>query len=249
MRSLLIASSLLGAAALSDSEIAKFGSRACSIGHGTCRGETLSGSVSVLASAGQISIRTNSVPDHATCADDVEPGQTCYNAPLTAYIQPQDIALTIPRTPAVSDAKTALPAGPIAYATNGVAIFSAYSAPCSDALTDEAIGFDACQARHAHPSAGLIARLTASPTRVRQGHPEPNRGVYHYHAASSCLDGYMEALEKKARGMPYTSAIIASAHYRGLTVGAVFHRSRRRRFPDLLQVRFVEHGDYERAAR
>ena len=166
MRSLLIVSSLLGVAALSDSEIAKFGSRACSIGRGTCHGETLSGSVAVSVSAGEISIRTNSVPDHATCPDDDEPGQTCYNAPLTAYIQAQDIALTIPRTPEVSDTKTALPAGPIAYATNGVAFFSAYSAPCSDALTDEAIGFDACQARYANPSAGRIARLTASTTRA-----------------------------------------------------------------------------------
>ena len=46
--------------------------------------------------------------------------------------------------------------------------------------------------------------------RVRQGHPEPNRGVYHYHAASSCLDGYLEAVENKARVIPISPRIALS---------------------------------------
>ena len=71
-------------------------------------------------------------------------GQTCYTNPLTTYFSAQTNRVTFPSSPTVNDASTCLGAGTVGYAINGVAIFSPYSRPCTDAYADEAIGFDAC---------------------------------------------------------------------------------------------------------
>jgi len=163
--------------ALTDDEIAKFVSRGCGVRYGSCSGEFMYGEVSVTKNTadGTISIASNGIPDHETCADTYSAGETCYTEPLTSWFEEQDINVVIPLNPELADSATGLPGGAAGYAINGVQIFSAYSLECTDAVIDEAIGFDDCL-----------------------GHPQ-EQGNYHYHATPICLDGYAEATASQTR--------------------------------------------------
>jgi len=163
--------------ALTDDEIAKFVSRSCGVRYGSCAGEYMYSEVSVTKNSADdtISFVANGIPDHETCADTYSAGETCYTDPLTSWFEEQDIDELIPLNPEREDSTTGLPGGAVGYAINGVQIFSAYSLECTDAVIDEAIGFDDCL-----------------------GHPQ-EQGNYHYHATPICLDGYAEATANQER--------------------------------------------------
>lgn len=76
-------------------------------------------------------------------------------------IRAQQVAWTLPRTPAAAAQPSCVPMGPIGVALNGVAIFNALDAGLRDAVAHEVQ--DLCS-----------------------GHPEM-RGTYHYHGPSPCL--------------------------------------------------------------
>ena len=78
-------------------------------------------------------------------------------------IRARDLALLLPRDPAVAAAPSCVPMGMIGIALNGVAIFNALDDAGRDAVAHEVQ--DACS-----------------------GHPQM-RGVYHYHGPSRCLPG------------------------------------------------------------
>lgn len=162
---------LLRVDALSDAEIAQFRTRGCGVTYGACSGKFMYGTVSVTkdTAADTITLVANGIPDHETCDDTVSAGSTCYNDPLTAWFEEQDHNEAMPLNPVVAASTTALPPATVGFAINGVSIFSPYSRPCTDAVVDEAIGFDDCF-----------------------GHPQET-GTYHYHSSPICLDGYAEA--------------------------------------------------------
>ena len=137
---------LLRVDSLSDDEIAKFQSRGCGVTYGACSGKFMYGAVSVTknTAADTLTLVANGIPDHETCADTVSAGSTCYNDPLTTWIEEQDHNEEMPLTPPVAASTTELPPGTDGFAVDGVSIFSAYSKPCTDVLEDEAIGFDDC---------------------------------------------------------------------------------------------------------
>jgi len=156
---------------LTDAEIAKFTSLGCGVRLGTCSGKFMYGEISLTkdADAGTIRVVANGIPDHPICNSSISPGETCYNDPLTSWLEEQEHDQLIPLNPEVTGTKMGLPAGEVGYAINGVSILSPYALTCEDAVASEAIGFDDCD-----------------------GHPQ-EQGDYHYHAAPICLPGYMEA--------------------------------------------------------
>jgi len=144
------------AAGLTDAEIALFyADGSFAVTQGTEDGKTLHPQLSVAASGDTLTIQANHVPPHATASS--------YTQPITTYIGDTVSSYAIPNNPAVGTETTCLPTGVLGVAVNGVAIFSAFSRPCTDAVEDEAIGFDSCQ-----------------------GHPQ-EQGQYHYHYKAECL--------------------------------------------------------------
>jgi len=142
--------------ALTGAEIAKFYADSnYDVSSGTNGGGIMNPSLSVTSSTSTITISANHVPPHATASS--------YTDPITTYISDTSNTYTIPLDPAIASSTSCLPAGTLGVAVNGVAIFSAYSRPCTDAIADEAIGFDECD-----------------------GHPQ-EQGTYHYHYKADCL--------------------------------------------------------------
>ncbi len=126
------------AAGLTDAEIALFyADGSFAVTQGTEDGKTLHPQLSVAASGDTLTIQANHVPPHATASS--------YTQPITTYIGDTVSSYAIPNNPAVGTETTCLPTGVLGVAVNGVAIFSAFSRPCTDAVEDEAIGFDSCQ--------------------------------------------------------------------------------------------------------
>ena len=158
------------ATALTDAEIGLFYANAShAVTQGTENGATMYPELSVSTDDEEvIRIRANHVPPHETASS--------YTQPITTYIGNTVSTYTIPRNPAIATQTTCLPTGVLGVAVNGVSIFSAYSRPCTDAVEDEAIGFDQCQ-----------------------GHPQ-EQGQYHYHYKADCLkdkEGNEVCKEKK----------------------------------------------------
>mmetsp|Transcript_78017 Transcript_78017/g.202741 ORF Transcript_78017/g.202741 Transcript_78017/m.202741 type:complete len:284 (-) Transcript_78017:98-949(-) len=145
------------AGALTTEEQNKFGvDSSYQVTQGTQNGATLSPSLQVTADDTTITMSCNHVPPHATASS--------YTKPITTYISSVTSQYQIPKSPAIAGETTCLPAGVVGIAVNGVSIFSAYSRPCTDAVVDEAIGFDDCD-----------------------GHPQ-EQGTYHYHYKARCLE-------------------------------------------------------------
>lgn len=145
------------ASALTAEELSKFGVNAAyEVTQGTLNGATLNPSLTVSSDSTTITMTCNHVPPHATAAS--------YTRPITTYIQDQSRTYQIPKDPEIAASTTCLPAGVAGIAVNGVSVFSAYSRPCTDAVEDEAIGFDDCD-----------------------GHPQ-EQGNYHYHYKAMCLE-------------------------------------------------------------
>lgn len=145
------------ALALSDAELEKFAvNTTYQVTAGTKDGNTYSPELAVTSGSDSITFVTNHIPSHAT--------GDAYTNPITTYISPVSTTLVMPKAPVAAASTTCLPSGTVGIAVNGVSIFSAYSRPCTDAVADEAIGFDACD-----------------------GHPE-EIGTYHYHYKADCLE-------------------------------------------------------------
>lgn len=142
--------------ALTATELDKFSVDASiTTNQGTSGGVTLTPSLTVSSSGSSHTFAGNMVPPHATGSS--------YTMPITTYISAQNSNIEVPSSPVEASSTTCLPSGTLGVAVNGVAIFSAYSRPCTDAIADEAIGFDSCD-----------------------GHPQ-EQGTYHYHYKSDCL--------------------------------------------------------------
>jgi len=145
------------ASALTTEELSKFAvNSAYEVTQGTLNGATLNPSLTVSSDSTTITMTCNHVPPHATAAS--------YTRPITTYIQDVSKTYQIPKDPEIAASTTCLPPAVAGIAVNGVAVFSAYSRPCTDAVEDEAIGFDVCD-----------------------GHPQ-ERGYYHYHYKAMCLE-------------------------------------------------------------
>ncbi len=124
------------------------------------------GASSVTGDGTWIYIKTNNLPDHKS------PYYATSNALYEAYtgttfggytfhknpnsIAEQSATYKIPLNPAVNEAHSATPLGPIGVAINGVALFNQYAGP-SQPLTGEIASFD-----------------------KYYGHPQQS-GIYHYH--------------------------------------------------------------------
>lgn len=143
--------------ALTADEQSKFGVNASyEVTQGTLNGATLNPSLTVSSDNTTVTMTCNHVPPHATAAS--------YTQPITTYIQAVSATYQIPKHPEIAASTTCLPHGVVGIAVNGVGVFSAYSRPCTDAVADEAIGFDECD-----------------------GHPQ-EQGFYHYHYKGRCLE-------------------------------------------------------------
>jgi len=158
---------------LTTDELNAFSNTGCEVQYGAQCGDILTGTVAIAVDGSITTLTNNGIPDHTTCDSTFNEGQTCYTERLTTYFSAQTNSVSFPSTPTANDDSTCLGAGTVGYAINGVAIFSPYSRPCTDAYDDEAIGFDACM-----------------------GHPQEN-GNYHYHTAPVCLNGYTDAYDRK----------------------------------------------------
>jgi hypothetical protein len=153
----IFAGSLGLISALTTEEQNKFGvDSSYQVTQGTKNGATLSPSLQVTADDTTITMTCNHVPPHATASS--------YTMPITTYIEAVSEVYQIPKNPEIAAQTTCLPPGVVGIAVNGVSIFSAYSRPCTDAVEDEAIGFDSCD-----------------------GHPQ-EQGTYHYHYKARCLE-------------------------------------------------------------
>lgn len=105
----------------------------------------------------------NGLPDHPTGGFPVRPGSEAseYDANPNR-IQSYDLDFEIPADPVIADEPSCLPMGPIGITLSGAVFYHALDADNRDAVANEV--FDTCE-----------------------GHPQ-NRGQYHYHHLSSCMD-------------------------------------------------------------
>ncbi|XP_039254051.1 uncharacterized protein LOC120331089 [Styela clava] len=103
-------------------------------------------------------LQSNGIPDHDT---GTFPAPSNPNS-----IEVQSFNWRIPKNPTIQLETSCLPMGPIAMATNGVAIYNPFTIGCCDAGTEELDLFDMCT-----------------------GHPSPS-GQYHYHIFPKCLKDF-----------------------------------------------------------
>lgn len=190
---LLLVALLRESHSLSDEEILSFKARDCFITKGTCNGEQLKPSVSVKKSGQTLTFRTSGIPDHDTAevSENLNGQGEKASQKYHNYIKQQNRNVEIPNNPERDGGTICAGMGPIGIARNGVSLFNAYSATCSDAYMDEKIGFDSCN-----------------------GHPTPD-GTYHYHITPICLDGYEEAFKNKRQyfiGVAYDGFPIYSGY-------------------------------------
>lgn len=140
-------------------------------------------------------------------------------------IRPQQVTLTLPRSPQAAARPSCVPMGMIGVALNGVAIFNALDAGGRDAVAHEVQ--DLCS-----------------------GHPEA-QGAYHYHGPSPCLpnqsanatligyalDGYGIFSSYDANGRELTNADLDACHGRTAEVDwdgkptAIYHYVLTREYP------------------
>ncbi len=108
-------------------------------------------------------IRANNLPNHPTGVFPIARSDEAFRYDRNPNrIRAQEIVLTLPAEPAMAASPSCVPMGMIGFALSGAAIYSAVDARGRDAPAYEMQ--DACQ-----------------------GHPQ-ERGQYHYHDRSVCLD-------------------------------------------------------------
>ncbi len=108
-------------------------------------------------------ITGNGLPDHKTGGFPVRPGSEASSYDRNPNrISSYSLSYEIPADPVIAEEPGCLPMGPIGVMLTGAVFYNALDADNRDAVANEV--FDACE-----------------------GHPQ-DRGQYHYHHLSSCMD-------------------------------------------------------------